>query len=620
MKSILACILLLILITNTSFFYSIKLNKKIEQTIFLTIASYTTILFIFGLFNNIGIGFYSILIINLVLLIYNLNSLRLNRSLKEYILTPGYGFFILAFIFFAYICLGRSVYQGDEFSHWALKVKNIYYFNTINITKYTTVFFDYISGTCMFNYFCTKLSGSYKEDLMYFGNNLIIISLLIPATSFFRKKNLMNYLLFFVILFVPTIVFGKIYDSLFVDGVLGLCFGYGLYSYFLNREDRKFNAINLTAIMAMLILIKESGLLLAIILYLIVIIYNKIENKTLFKNNKDYLLSIIPALVITVAWKTSLKLSAAYITFRTFKPTDSLHNLLTLNLLPYQKEAIVEFIRSFATKPILNSSTTYLFPMITVIVLLLGVGLLVLKIYKKDKKNEKIVKYLFIVSIISVFVFAIGLLMLYLVSFTEYEAMRSASFQRYMRTPTVGILLLFTVLIIKKLYDNKSDMLKYIIIGAIAVSIFYDHMSFLNLTFLARREINKNNTLLSSHEYIKRIDSALTKDDKLLFIANNYDKGISYYTSKYILGTKQLILRVWSIGEPQEEGDIWTVNFTKDEFKEYLLNNVTHVYIYKYNESFINLYKDLFKDEIQEDKLYKVVDEGGEAILQLVEC
>ena len=125
-----AYILLFLLMINSSTFYSIIFNKKIEQTLFLTVFSYIVILFIFGIFNVLSVGYYLILCLNAIALIFNIYKLIKNRDLFKNILTPGLLFFTLTYLFILYISIGRQVSVGDEFSHWGTKVKNMYYLNT----------------------------------------------------------------------------------------------------------------------------------------------------------------------------------------------------------------------------------------------------------------------------------------------------------------------------------------------------------------------------------------------------------------------------------------------------------------------------------------------------------
>ena len=79
---------LLILLLNTSIFYKTIFNKKIEETLPITILTYILIIFITGIYNAMNIGFILILILNLCLFIINILNFIKRKNTKN-IITPS---------------------------------------------------------------------------------------------------------------------------------------------------------------------------------------------------------------------------------------------------------------------------------------------------------------------------------------------------------------------------------------------------------------------------------------------------------------------------------------------------------------------------------------------------
>ena len=169
-------ILLIFLLLNTSLFYSTIFNKKIEQTIFLSIFSYIFILFVFGIFSILNVGFITILILNGILFIINVHSfIKRKIDLNKNVLTTGLILFIISYLIIVWQSFGKLANSWDEFSHWALVVKNMYGLGNLGLGSDSTVMVKtYLSGTSLFQYFCTKLCGEFRESMLYVGMDLLI--------------------------------------------------------------------------------------------------------------------------------------------------------------------------------------------------------------------------------------------------------------------------------------------------------------------------------------------------------------------------------------------------------------------------------------------------------------
>ncbi len=614
---------LLILLLNTSIFYKTIFNKKIEETLPITILTYILIIFITGIYNAMNIGFILILILNLCLFIINILNFIKRKNTKN-IITPSLILFIISYLFLIIITYGKVASKWDEFSHWALVVKNMFTLDNFGLGSDSNLMFKtYLSGTSMFQYFCMKLNGTFNESILYLGMDTMIISFLVPIVSSIKtKNNFLQCILYFTIILIPTIFYDNIYSSVYVDGILGIVFAYSLYSYFNNRENKlnAFDITNLICSLTMLVFIKESGLLFAIITYIIILIdnlfiRNKLKLKNFWKNNRYLILSILPPLIVKIIWTLLLKVNNVE-SSATNSILDTTFNILKTNILPYQKETIKAFVKATFETNLTNSPIHFSYYLLFSVSIILG--LITSNMTKKEE--NKSIKILNILIVLGYIGYALLVLLTYISVFSEYEATRLASFDRYMDSYALGVLIIQLAILIKELATNKQKLTIFIISLFAIFSFSINSETMLNVTIGSPADtINGLKIREEYNIYKNKITKYLNTNEKLYFISTN-DSGFDYYVAKYEITPIKISPGAWSIGSPYDENDIWTKNKTKEEWKKELLENYDYVYLYDIDNEFKETYGELFENEnIKDNQLYKVINTSYEYILTLVE-
>lgn len=169
---------------------------------------------------------------------------------------------------FALCCLvifvttkGRLASGWDEFSHWMLVSKNMYLFKDFGIGAYATTHFrGYPPITGLFNCFFTILNPVFREDYIYMGMAVSIVSFLfLPLRN--AGKSFWNALFVFVVsLLSPFLVSGTIYHNLYVDGILGVSFAALLYVYFSDDGSSVVKSFHMALLGSHLVLTKASGM------------------------------------------------------------------------------------------------------------------------------------------------------------------------------------------------------------------------------------------------------------------------------------------------------------------------------------------------------------------------
>lgn len=628
-----AYIILLLLIINTSISITTFFKRKIEETFFLSIFSYTFIIYLMGvIFNSLNIGFYLIIFFNILLLIYNVfGFIKKKINFKQQFFTVGFFLFLISFCFILWISIGRKCTEWDEFSHWVLVVKNMNSLGNFGLGSESTVMVkSYLSGTSLFQYFCTKLSPEFNESLCFVGMNLTLMSLIVPAFKNIKKNNkFLAFLLFGTLLFIPIVFYYNIYTSLYVDAILAVTFAYAIYSYFSNYEEglSRFQLINIACSLCMLILIKDFGLLFACGVFVVILIDNlfirdkfRFNFKYIWDKTKFLFLTLVPMILVKFTWMMILK-SISSDSSSTSSILSGFENIFTGNLLPHQPETIRLYMEALYSKSLSNVISLNLSFSICMCI---AIGLAYIIISNvKNKGLKKAFSVTLFLTILGAILYAIVLLFVpYLTLFSEYEALRLASYSRYMNSYIFGLLFMELCMIIKVLSPYKKRFGNFIIILFILLAFNINHAYIINLTFNARQQVKSTQESRSNFDTLVKIKNEHLKGaDSIYFVATN-TVGAEFYIAKYELTPNKINQDNfgWSIGVPYYEGDIWTKNISCEQWREDLKENYDYVYLYMVDDQFIDLYGKLFNSkEIQNNQLYKVnKDVKNEELLTLV--
>ena len=621
-------LLLILLIINPTIAYAIFFKRKFEENLILTIVSYITILFLTGALGNLNIGFYFIILLNIPVLGYNIYSLIKKKiNLKEQIFTFGFILFVITYMLILWISAARQSIEWDEFSHWSLVVKNMFNLGNLGLGEDSNILCkSYLSGTSLFQFFCTKVSGEFKEGMLYIGMNIMVVSTIIPMFKNIKtRKSLIAYICYGIMFFVPIYFYPTIYKTVYVDGILALAFGYTLYSYFSDTDEGlgKYKVINLMASFLWLGFIKNFGLILAVgCLFIILVdnifVRNKFSFRTLWKNSKYLLLAILPIILVYAIWSGLLKYNNIN-DGATSVILPTMLNFVQGNLLPYQIATAKNYITAlFETSLTIGSG--YSFSFITCICL----AIILAYIAVKYCENKKSISVMLTLSIIGAFAYAILLMFVpFLTLFSEYEALRLASYARYMNSYILGLILMELAIIITKISDNKEKFQKFTLILFIILIITLPLGYIEQITFLARNRVQATiDERAIFNNFERLLEENVQKDEKVYFIATNTN-GAEYYVAKYVATPIKLQTAQWSISdEPYSAEDIWTTVLTDEQWSQELINNYEYVYLYIIDEKFVENYGNLFyngEENIKNNQLYKVnKTEGTEAILELI--
>lgn len=221
-----------------------------------TFAGQICILFLGGILNLLPLTAIVLLLAGILLALLSWK----NRSSYRDFLCPGYLFFAVACLYFLFLFKGQVFNSYDNFSHWALVVKQMLQTDRFpNFQDDIILFQSYPLGSSVFVYYVSKMISTVSEGCRMFAQTMLILSMLLPLFAFTRKQKAAN-----TILVIGASVFVLSYNNwptdLLVDTLLPVtgAAGFLLLERELSQEKK---CTWLTVPLAVsVILIKNSGI------------------------------------------------------------------------------------------------------------------------------------------------------------------------------------------------------------------------------------------------------------------------------------------------------------------------------------------------------------------------
>ncbi len=178
-------------------------EKKFEEVLPITCMGISGILFIFGMFGMLKIGFWLIFAALIALVLISLLNTIIKKDFLQFVkgfFTPA--FFIFSFLFFI-ICLcnrGKLAAHTDEFSHWVDSVKTMFLLDDFITNENShSLFKSYPPIMALFQYFFQRVnalifrSNDFVEEKVYVAYQVFVVSLILPFFKMLNTKELWRF-------------------------------------------------------------------------------------------------------------------------------------------------------------------------------------------------------------------------------------------------------------------------------------------------------------------------------------------------------------------------------------------------------------------------------------------
>lgn len=246
-------------------------NRKWEETVGLSLIAVIFIMYVAGLTEHLLQGIYLVYILSVICLgvaiyIYN----RKNMTIRD-LVSPGLAVYGLLFLLILINCKGAWLARWDEYGHWGLAVKDMFYYDSFAKHFNTTVMLPrYMPFSTLVEYYFVFANGLFSQDLIYVAYQTTLLSalILICRAAHDRWKYLLPAVS--VMVFVPVIFFVDSYNCIYVDPLMAVLMAYVLICYF-SEEMSVFNMLRITGGLFALTMTKDAGMAIAGMLALIML-------------------------------------------------------------------------------------------------------------------------------------------------------------------------------------------------------------------------------------------------------------------------------------------------------------------------------------------------------------
>jgi hypothetical protein len=632
-------VIALCVIISLSCTASILTRRKFEEVLPLSFFLIIIVLYICGLCGGLLTGIYILFFLSFICLCCSGYYVAKHHNvLLSQIVTPGFvAFLVLAALFFI-SSTGRFMVMWDEFSHWGLVVKNMYYFDALgNYKDATTYFKGYPPATALLEYFFVRLKTPFEEPYLFRAMDLFLVSLVLPVFRLLDWKRWKQGLpIFFIVLILPLIFYPNIYNTVYVDGFLGLLFAYMLFSYFYSNKQDYFTYLNLGATGCILVLTKASGTGLAAIAFLIILFdmlrYQRDEihsfvfthNTTLKKNIKwQNLAWLLFPIAVTFfgkcSWSVYLKITHTEPAWNTSNVTfKGIAQLFTKDAPEYRFKTIHNFFSALVNM-FYKDGTFKMSYLLWILILILFI-LVICALIGKDRREKKRFIAFGIGIIIGFCIYAVSLLILYLFTYAVSEALGLASFSRYMNTYLLGSLELIAFCVIAHSFSSNRKLAPAI--PAIILCVLIPLVPLKNVVkqyFSSEYKVSYTYVQRLKYKKIEQLPLKLNvKSDKVYFVSQN-SNGIDYWIARYSVTPMQISPAfTWSLTAPGTDGVEMSVQMSAKSWAEELKKEYTYVYLFSVDDNFKKEYGCLFEniDVIQNDTLYSINKSGSSIVLR----
>lgn len=602
-----------------------RFGKGFEQTMPLCAMGTVLILFGFGLAGILEAGMpvlYAFALCCYVLAVGALLKKRDIRGFLENLLTPGFLFFFGFCVLFTLWNHGKVASSWDEFSHWVDIVKavtSIEDFGTNPAAQST--FQSYPPAMMLFQYSLQKVYMLVKPELgfsewrVYFAFQVFILAVMLP---FFRdvtfRQPLKLALYAAITVLAPLVFYGNLYSTVYMDPFLGILFGAGMAMIVLRPKKDALYAAYICMVCAILTLSKDVGFVFAIVLAIAFGTDQLLDTEPAERKKvlPTAALALAAAYLPKLLWAWEIQTSGARVSF-----SGKIDWIVLLNVIlgrdnSYRSDLVRTYRDALYSKTISLGNISIELNYMALFLVFLCALYVIWRLFSYAQPGQKM-RFGVLLGIAggTLACYMVGLCVIYMFKFTQYEAVRLASMERYLNIAFLGIWLLILLLLVHWtsrwcIRREAKLILLVCLLLAVPTKIFGD--------FARGDYVRQSVSVRAAYEPLKSaIHQNCDGDDRIYFVSQE-TSGFDYWVSRFNARPNQFNKNfTWSIGEAFYEGDVWTKAMTPEEWQNLLLEQYDYVALYKINDYFLENFGHLFTDpeNIKTNALYRVNPETG---------
>lgn len=616
-------------------------KRRFEEVLPVSLLFSILIVFITGFFGQLQIGYILVALFALAfpsIIVFRLIKRQgISLSTKNFI-TPAFFIFIIIYIFVFILNFNRGFTQWDEISHWGPMVKEMFRLDKLYSVAESSlsVHKDYPPAIPLFETMWCKLCGGYKEAFLYRSLQILSLSLFFPCLSKFNWKKspiFLIKLLFVVIIIVSGILVIRVgeagfYNTIYIDCFLGLILAYSLSIIIFEQKITKFGIFNLSVALSVLLITKQMGIVFFLLILAVFIANYYIVNRPALKNGTKFHLEkktalhfVLIALCIGVipylfqfCWNQYVTLNDIARQFN----TSSIDFTQIIGIAQgtagetYQHEALVNFVMTILT----NSYLDRPIPLTYWQLMLLSVLIFILlgkygKNYFKKHQTACLNLFLFLGAI----GYAAALLLLYVFCFGPYEGPNLASMYRYVNTYWFAVfnLAIMLFLYIEGNREHEGKKVTLLNTGLVIAVMWIVFLDASKVQYLVPA-VNYSTVTSICDEDAEIIEDNTAPSDSVFIIAQD-TSGYENYMIIYLVLPRTCNRFDYSLGEPYDDNDIYTVDLTVADWQSELAN-WDYLYLQNVDDAFLMTYGSAFPSgvTVASKQLYKINQQANGTI------
>jgi hypothetical protein len=631
-----------LLVTSILLLAAFSLSYLIRSSLLISLPTaifgITAVLYLFGLLNQLLVGFWIVLGVVSIATIASTVLLIRNKELVPHLkslLTPGLAIFMSLALFSYLMTRGMQLSSWDEFSHWGTVVRATFLYDAIGPYNPADLMFrNYPPSLSLFEYFVTKLGVDWLEGNIFWAYQLMIWSLFTPFLAQLTWVRWRQVILVAPLMLIAPLAFFNSLSMTLIDPILGMLSGYALAIAYVGNVSQWRLVLHLGLAIFMLTLAKDAGAFMAcmvVALYLIRLLTAKNASREEWTWKRFAILGSFPILSLIASnqsWAALIRERVVSPAFSEEIDLAALFGAFSGEGPDYWQQVISTFGFGLTNYPI-NPDGVVAIPQLQLL-LLFASALVALEWMVSRRMGRKLGLALIGIAVSGAGVYTFGLLALYLFRFGEWEAVRLASYERYLGTYWSGISLFIALVTIWLVTGSGSP--------ETGMSPKSRHLGLTEsvtatvviLALLSLSPVQKLSQFVANpHGYSSQVraqfDPVLEKarragvkrGDKVWIIAQ-HTSGFEYWVLRYSLIGTDVNPYGWSVGTPASDDDIWTLEKTPSDWRQ-SLTNYDFVLIYRLTESFAEEFGSLFAEspDLGSSQVFRVSGVGQE--LELTE-
>ena len=605
--------------------YAELADKRFEECLPLASCSVIAVLYAAGLAGKLAEGVWAAVALAAVSGLSALILALCRRHLRKWagsLFTPGMAIYV-ALCAAVYVAnAGKPIKGWDEFSYWADAVKIMTQQGVLPSDPVgRSLFASYPPALPLWEYLLQRLhfmiSGTlFDESMLFMSYQWLMFALYMPFVAHLKWRRPLEWMVCgAVIPLVALSVNASAYNELYSDVLLGTIGGFAAAYPFCKRKMDPFDWGTQMAVLFVLVLVKDAGLLFAIAGVVSAGLSVWRQSEKGFKRFLPVLLCGMAAAAARLSWSVHVNAVGA-------AAQESFDQPIRLGLLlqPDQhwrittlRNFIYRFFEADFTVKGIGIQISYF-----LLFVVLAAVFAVLYLSVKNRETACRIRGLAAVTLGSAGVYIAGMGVAYLFKFYEDEAVRLASYARYMNIAVMMIVFaLFACLV-----QMRRPLWEHGIGRRTAAGMLAFFMLFVPVTSAlnAVSRFDAQTAQISQSRFLaleQKVFSVADEDDRVYLIAAG-SKGYERLIMRYRLRPMYVGDEPWNIGIGVEE-DRFTSERTVEDFRKCLIEKYDLLVICALNDEFSRTYAELFEEPetLAEGQVYRVNAETG--LLQLAE-